>query len=484
MSLILKQESIGNVPTPVAGKSVVFVDTTGQLGVKQSSGTTVVTGNITAVNLDGNVSNVLSGTGTWIAAGSGSSYGNSNVVTLMSNFGSNTIVTTGNITAGNLITSGASGNISGANVISATTLSASGNVNIGSYIVLNGSTSNISGIGSIDAFYLTTSSGVYTSFVTATNGISVSGTVTLGSVSNVVITGGSSGQVLSTDGAGNLSWATQSGGSANLESVSTDVLPSFDSVFDLGSTTKRWDNLNLATSANINGSVLTGTTVGNSATLTTNAVLVADSVVATSALLGDVSIISNTISALDYYGNVSTLSVIGNIAVGNVANVIIPGGTSGQVLSTDGAGNLSWTTSGGTATAVNASVSNVVISGGSSGQVLSTDGSGTLSWVPRNALTLGTVSGLTYVTSSDNGKIFMLSFYGEIYMPTSPVDVGFSFQVYTANTGSTFYIYSGNTVFESGTGGTSHSAGAWNVGMESIVTLTYVGSSKWVANYK
>ena len=45
-------------------------------------------------------------------------------------------------------------------------------------------------------------------------------------------------------------------------------------------------------------------------------------------------------------------------------------GSSGQVLSTDGSGNLSWTTP------VSGS-----IQGGSSGQVLSTDGSGNLSWI-------------------------------------------------------------------------------------------------------
>jgi hypothetical protein len=42
--------------------------------------------------------------------------------------------------------------------------------------------------------------------------LSVTGLANLGSVSNVKIQGGSTGQVLSTDGTGNLSWVTQSGG--------------------------------------------------------------------------------------------------------------------------------------------------------------------------------------------------------------------------------------------------------------------------------
>jgi hypothetical protein len=64
-------------------------------------------GNIIAINLDGNVGNVLSGNGTWIAAGSGSTYGNANVATFLAAFGSNAISTTGNVTASNFV-----GNIS------------------------------------------------------------------------------------------------------------------------------------------------------------------------------------------------------------------------------------------------------------------------------------------------------------------------------------------------------------------------------------
>ena len=55
-------------------------------------------GNIATLNLDGNASNVLRGDGTF-GADANSSYGDSNVVSLLSAFGSNTIVTTGIITA-------------------------------------------------------------------------------------------------------------------------------------------------------------------------------------------------------------------------------------------------------------------------------------------------------------------------------------------------------------------------------------------------
>jgi hypothetical protein len=61
-------------------------------------------GNISIINLDGNSSNVLYGNGVFVAAPSGgsSSYGNSNVATFLSSFGSNTISTTGNANIGNI----------------------------------------------------------------------------------------------------------------------------------------------------------------------------------------------------------------------------------------------------------------------------------------------------------------------------------------------------------------------------------------------
>jgi hypothetical protein len=46
--------------------------------------------------------------------------------------------------------------------------------------------------------------------------LTVTGLTNLGSVSNITITGGTSGYVLSTDGAGNLSWANSGSGGGNL----------------------------------------------------------------------------------------------------------------------------------------------------------------------------------------------------------------------------------------------------------------------------
>jgi hypothetical protein len=58
-------------------------------------------GNIATINRDGNAGNILYGNGVFAAHAAGS-YGDGNVVTLLTSFGSNTISTTGNVSVGNL----------------------------------------------------------------------------------------------------------------------------------------------------------------------------------------------------------------------------------------------------------------------------------------------------------------------------------------------------------------------------------------------
>jgi len=91
-------------------------------------------GNISSVNLDGNSANVLRGDGTF-SADANSSYGDSNVVTLLGSFGSNTVDTTGNISAGNLISTGE------ANVYSLYV--SAGGANIQSSVIINGDITSV-----------------------------------------------------------------------------------------------------------------------------------------------------------------------------------------------------------------------------------------------------------------------------------------------------------------------------------------------------
>ena len=142
-------------------------------------------GSLATINKDGNASNILYGNG--VFAGAPVTYSNSNVATYLASYGSNTLTTTGNVTVGNIIGNGqALTNIPGANVTG--TLSTAVQT-------------NITQIGTLTGL---TSSGVV-NFTTSSN-------VSLGAVANVKITGGTSGYVLRTDGAGNLSWIASAAG--------------------------------------------------------------------------------------------------------------------------------------------------------------------------------------------------------------------------------------------------------------------------------
>ena len=125
--------------------------------------------------------------------------------------------------------------------------------------------------------------------ITATGNISFTGAnVSLGSVSNLKITGGTAGYFLSTDGAGNLSWGAAAGGGG---------------VSATGSNTQLQFN---------DGGVL-----GASANLvfdkTTNTFSTGRVVASAGANLGS-----------------------------NISNIYVGGGGSTQILSTDGSGNLTW----------------------------------------------------------------------------------------------------------------------------------------------
>ena len=128
--------------------------------------------------------------------------------------------------------------------------------------------------------------------VSITANLSVTGVSTLGAPGNVKITGGTNGYVLSTDGSSNLSWVAQaSGGASNISNGTS--------------------NVNIATS-------------GGNVTIST---------------AGNANIMTVTGTGANIAG---TLSVSGTTNLGAVGNVTITGGSNGYVLSTDGAGNLSW----------------------------------------------------------------------------------------------------------------------------------------------
>ncbi len=265
----------------------------------------------------------------------------------------------------------------------------------------------------------TPNTGAFTSIIVANNA-TITGNITGGNANisgRIAVTGNANvGNLFSTGLAnvGNLRVTSR---------VQSNLVPSSDETFDLGSSSLKWRDLYLSgTTINLGTQNISSNTNGVSITgnlyLSTNTINVA-------------SVTANTVSGtlttaaqpnITSIGNLSTLAVDGISYLGNAANVRISGGVNGYVLTTNGLGGLSWepalatsTPPGGSNTFIQfnnngsfggdaaltydpinflatvpnitvngilqtASVSNVKIPGGTSGQFLRTNGAGTLTW--------------------------------------------------------------------------------------------------------
>ena len=278
------------------------------------------TGNVTGGNLitAGKVysSDIINGgTGIYLAAGP------SGYINFFTTGGDKASISdTGNIIASNIIAN---------STVFATTANISGNVNAGNANLGNSAVANfftgngslLTNVTAVTAGTVTTNAQPNITSVGSLTGLTVSNAtgvvdftttanVTLGAVANLHITGGTNAYVLSTDGSGNLSWVAQSGGGGG------------GSIISNGNS-----NVNIPTA---NGNI-NFTAVGN-----TNMVITGTGV--------------NVAGTLNTTGNVTFTGA--NVSLGAVGNLKITGGTNTYVLSTDGAGNLSWTAALGTSIGV------------------------------------------------------------------------------------------------------------------------------------
>jgi len=189
--------TLGDTVTTVAGLS--SVTSTSFVGALTGAATTA--GTVTT-NAQPNITSVGTLTSLLVS-------GNANV----GNLGTAGLITaTGNVSGGNLTTAGlvvATGNVSGGNLTTAGVLSVTGNANVGNL----GTAGLITATGNVSGGNLTTA-GVLSVTGNAnvgnlgTAGIIATGVSNLGPNSNVIITGGTNGQFLQTNGSGNLSWTT------------------------------------------------------------------------------------------------------------------------------------------------------------------------------------------------------------------------------------------------------------------------------------
>ena len=249
----------GNINTSVAGNANILIVTgTGAnvTGTFNATGNAVVgnisatnLGNVSAVNLDGNVLNILHGDGSWSA--DATSYGDSNVVTLMGAFGSNTITTTGVISGdGSGLSAIAGANVSGAVALAtdATSANAVAGANVSGTVALATSATSANSVAGANV------SGEVT-FAATANAVAyanVSGTPTLGNIATINIDGDAANVLY-----GNGAFAAAPAGATYGDSNVITLMGAFGSspIFTSGLVTGDGGGLGNIVGANVSGAV-------------------------------------------------------------------------------------------------------------------------------------------------------------------------------------------------------------------------------------
>jgi hypothetical protein len=313
--VVTSTTQVANLNAATAGLAT-FAATANAVALANVSGA----GNIAALNTDGNASNILYGNGVFASASAGGSYGNSNVATFLASYGSNTISTTGNITAGNIIGNGqaltgiAGANVSGqvANALVAGTVYTNAQPNITSVGTLTGLTVSGNILPSANVTYnLGSPTQKFKDLYLSGNSIILGAQTLSANASGVDLTG-----TLSGDGGGlsNIAGANVSGQVANAlvaGTVYTNAQPNITSVGTLSS---------LAVTGNISGGNLTtGGLVNATGNIQSNANVVTDLIV------GRTSSISITATGTNQNINLTPTGT-GTVNVGNfiISNVATP----------------------------------------------------------------------------------------------------------------------------------------------------------------
>ena len=289
--------------------NVVYANVTG----------TPTLGNISTINIDGNVSNVLRGDGTF-AADADTAYGDSNVVTLLNAFGSNTITTTGLVTGDG----GGLSNVPYANVTGTPTL---GNI---STLNIDGSVSNVlygNGVFAAASSPALTGDGYQLSNITGAN---VSGEVSFAATANAVAGANVSGEVTNAATANAVAGANVSG-EVGFSAVSNSVAGA-----NVSGEVTFAATANAVAYANVSGTP----TLGNISTIDIDGdaanVLYGNGVFAAAtspALTGDGYQLSN-ITGANVSGEVGFAAVANSVALanvsgaGNIASINIDGDAS------------------------------------------------------------------------------------------------------------------------------------------------------------
>jgi hypothetical protein len=169
--------------------------------------------------------------------------------------------------------------------------------------------------------------------------LNVTSNASLGNVGNVHITGGLDGQILKTDGNGNLSWT-----SSSTSGQMPYYIPSGDSY-----TVDNYKQGLFALPIDVEGTLEVDGQLVQVDYFLPNTIIDGQLI-----YRKDYNLTGN--NGLLFYDSNTTLIAnnfksTSSANLGSVSNIVITGGTNGYVLTTDGAGNLSWASPGGGYTA-------------------------------------------------------------------------------------------------------------------------------------
>ena len=315
-----------NVTLGAVGNLHVSGGTNGQY--LQTDGSGILSWSTVATGSTSNISNGNSNVNIPSANGNVniSSAGNANIV-VVTGTGANingTLNVSGNATFGTLITSGSGGNISNVNVMSANTFIASGNITSGNANLGNAVNANYF----VGNFYGTANLATYATTANAVAGANVSGQVSNALIAGTVYTNAQP----NITSVGTLSSLAVTG---NITSGNANLGNAVNANYFIGNF---YGTANLATYATTANSVAGGNVSGQVAnalvagTIYTNA---QPNITSIGSLTG--LTVSNATGVVDF-------TTTANVTLGAVANLHVSGGTSGQYLSTDGSGTLSWST--------------------------------------------------------------------------------------------------------------------------------------------
>jgi len=393
--------------------------------------------NIPAANGNVNIS-AVGNANILVVTGTGANITGTANVTGNANVGGNVNVTS-NIIAGNVYAN--SGTIGGSLVAGTLTTVAQ---------------PNITSLGALTGLTVSNATGVV-NFTTTAN-------VTLGAVANLKISGGSSGYVLSTDGASNLSWVAQSGGSAaSISNGTSNVNIPVSS-----------GNVNISSAGNANVVVITGTGMNVAGTINGTGNITGANLIAGAGSGGNITG-ANLVSANYFTGTLTTaaqpnitslgtltgltsggivnFTTASNVSLGANGNVKITGGTSGYVLSTDGTGNLSWISAGG-----GAAISN----GNSNVNIATANGNVTIAAVGNTVVTItGTGANITG-TGNFSGNLSAANIVGTLANGNSNITMVANANVAIAVTGANRLVVTSTGANITGTGNFTGNVNAAN----------------------